>query len=108
MKLLTSCCVCQVRPPVEHGFGCGALHPGAKPAKTEVFQHRLLQHFQLSIFCKLPVQPLQTIADLRRSFMVLACPFAKPWVTALRIKRQHTRHARLSQAVPHLGLCVSR
>ena len=65
---------------MEHVFGCGALHPGAKAAKTEVFQHRLLQHFQLSIFCKLPVQPLQTIADLRRSFMVFTCPFPEPGI----------------------------
>ena len=38
----------------------------------QVYKHRLLQHFMLSIFCKLPVQPMRTVADLRRSFMVSA------------------------------------
>lgn len=60
----------QIRPPVEHNFGCGPLPEGAVPAPVKVFQHRLLQHFMLSIFCKLPVQPVKSNADLRRQFMV--------------------------------------
>eukprot|EP00884_Botryococcus_braunii_P007566 jgi/Botrbrau1/16810/Bobra.150_2s0037.1 len=60
----------EVRPPVEHHYGCGPLQPGENPASVKVFQHRLLQHFMLSIFCKLPVRKLSTIADLRHSFMV--------------------------------------
>ncbi len=65
-----------VRRPVEHQWGCGtALHPapvagGAGPhrggaAPVSVFRHRLLQLFQLSIFCKLPIRPMTTLKDLR-------------------------------------------
>ncbi len=35
-----------------------------------VFKHRLLQHFMLSLFCKLPVQPMTRIKDMRTAFMV--------------------------------------
>lgn len=64
----------QVRPPVEHKFGCGPLQLGEKPASVKVFRHRLLQHFMLSIFCKLPVRNMSKIADLRHSFMVSPNP----------------------------------
>jgi len=56
---------------VEHEYGCGPLPPDFKEAKVEVFQHRLQQLFQLSIFCKMPVQPIVTTKDLRNSFMVI-------------------------------------
>ena len=61
----------QVRPPVEHQWGCSSstptVHAGASapPASVSVFRHRLLQLFQLSIFCKLPVKPIDTLQDLR-------------------------------------------
>lgn len=34
-----------------------------------MFRHRLLQHFMLSLFCKLPVHPMNTMAGLRQSFV---------------------------------------
>lgn len=46
----------QVRPPVQHHFGCGPPAPGEERAGVAVFRHRLLQHFMLSLFCKLPVR----------------------------------------------------
>lgn len=57
----------QVRPPVEHQWGCSspAVHAGPPHAPVSVFRHRLLQLFQLSIFCKLPVLPISTLEDLR-------------------------------------------
>ena len=57
----------QVRPPVEHQWGCTspAVHTGPPHAPVSVFRHRLLQLFQLSIFCKLPVLPISTLEDLR-------------------------------------------
>lgn len=80
----------QVRPPVEHKFGCGPLPPSEERAHVKVFQHRLLQHFMLSVFCKLPVQPVTTNADLRRQFMVshlhtassdqICPPLARLWI----------------------------
>lgn len=59
----------QMRPPVQHKFGCGPLQPGEQAAPVSVFKHHLLQHFMLSLFCKLPVQPMDTMAGLRASFM---------------------------------------
>jgi hypothetical protein len=41
---------------------------------VRVFRHRLLQHFMLSLFCKLPVQPMTRIRDMRAGFMVRASP----------------------------------
>lgn len=56
----------QIRPPVEHQWGCGQqlVHAPA-PAPVSVFRHRLLQLFQLSVFCKLPIRPMTTMHDLR-------------------------------------------
>lgn len=59
-----------LRPPVQHAWGCGAAAPAKPPPQISVFRHRLLQLFQLSLFCKLPIQPLTTMQDLRRAFMV--------------------------------------
>lgn len=60
-----------IRPPVEHRFGCGPPPTdGARTAGVSVFRHRLLQHFMLSIFCKLPIRSISTMDDLRRAFMV--------------------------------------
>ena len=60
-------CVAQMRPPVQHIFGCGGgpLEGGAPKAPVSVFRHRLLQHFMLSIFCKLPVVPMSRMRNLR-------------------------------------------
>ena len=63
----------QVRPPVAHRFGCGPLQAGEAPPTARVFKHRLLQHFMLSLFCKLPVQPMTRIRDMRAAFMVRPC-----------------------------------
>lgn len=60
----------QVRPPVVHNYGCGPLREVESPPTVRVFKHRLLQHFMLSLFCKLPVQPLTRIRDMRAAFMV--------------------------------------
>lgn len=56
----------QIRPPVEHQWGCGGqlVHASAA-APVSVFRHRLLQLFQLSVFCKLPIRPMTTMHDLR-------------------------------------------
>lgn len=56
-----------VRPPVEHQWGCSSppVHGGARSASVSVFRHRLLQLYQLSIFCKLPVLPISTLDGLR-------------------------------------------
>ncbi|KAL4457809.1 hypothetical protein ABPG75_012674 [Micractinium tetrahymenae] len=61
-----------VRPPVEHQWGCSSqpVRGNLPHAPVSVFRHRLLQLFQLSIFCKLPVLPINTLEDLRRGFMV--------------------------------------
>ena len=67
-------CMLQVRPPVKHRFGCGPLQSGEDSPTVRVFRHRLLQHFMLSLFCKLPVQPMTRIRDIRAAFMVRAWP----------------------------------
>lgn len=59
------------RPPVDHQWGCFPTQSSfPRPTPISVFRHRLLQLFQLSIFCKLPIQPMTTMQDLRRAFMV--------------------------------------
>ena len=57
-----------------HRFGCGPLQEGEGAPTVRVFKHRLLQHFMLSLFCKLPVQPMTRIADMRAAFMVRRLP----------------------------------
>eukprot|EP00879_Flechtneria_rotunda_P011618 GHRR01012135.1.p1 GENE.GHRR01012135.1~~GHRR01012135.1.p1 ORF type:complete len:964 (+),score=341.69 GHRR01012135.1:177-3068(+) len=59
-----------VRPPVIHKHGCGAMQPGEAPAAVSNFRHPLLQHFMLTVFCKLPVYSLKAHTDLKYSFMV--------------------------------------
>lgn len=59
-----------VRPPVVHRHGCGALQPGEPPVPVSIFRHPLLQHFMLTVFCKLPVVSLVSMDDLKYSFMV--------------------------------------
>ena len=60
----------QVRPPVIHKFGCGPLAEGELPAPVKVFRHRLLHHFVLTLFCKLPAEPTVTQEGIRYMFMV--------------------------------------
>ena len=71
-----------LRPPVEHQWGCTSppVHPGPPHAPVSVFRHHLLQLFQLSIFCKLPVMPINTLQDLRcgPGGCVFACGLARP------------------------------
>jgi hypothetical protein len=50
---------------VSHTLGVGPVECGAAPAQVKVFRHRLLQHFMLSLFCKLPVQPVTKLRELR-------------------------------------------
>ena len=59
-----------IRPPVDHQWGCEPMIQTGFQAPISVFRHRLLQLFQLSIFCKLPIQPMKTLDDLKRAFMV--------------------------------------
>ena len=62
-----------------HRFGCGPLQAGEGAPTVRVFRHRLLQHFMLSLFCKLPVQPMTRIADMRAAFMV---PVPASWLSS--------------------------
>lgn len=62
-----------IRPPVEHVFGAvrnSSQGSGRVPVPVSVFRHRLLQLFQLSVFCKLPVRPMTTLEDLKRAFAI--------------------------------------
>jgi hypothetical protein len=60
-----------VRPPVVHRHGCGPLQPSEPPVPpVSIFRHPLLQHFMLTVFCKLPVVSLSSMGDLKYSFMV--------------------------------------
>ncbi|XP_059640139.1 stromal processing peptidase, chloroplastic [Cornus florida] len=56
-----------VRPPVKHNWSL----PGSKEdAKTpQIFQHELLQNFAINMFCKIPVNKVQTFGDLRNVLM---------------------------------------
>ena len=36
----------------------------------KIFRHPLLQHFMLSVFCKLPIQPMTHMAHLRQLLML--------------------------------------
>ncbi|GIL94695.1 hypothetical protein Vretimale_918 [Volvox reticuliferus] len=55
-----------VRPPVQHKWGYGPLAPGEQPAEVKIFRHPLLQHFILSVFCKLPIQPMTDMVHLKQ------------------------------------------
>ncbi|KAG2437818.1 hypothetical protein HXX76_005438 [Chlamydomonas incerta] len=59
-----------VRPPVQHKWGYGPLAPGEQPAEVKIFRHPLLQHFMLSVFCKLPIQPMTRMAHLKQLLML--------------------------------------
>lgn len=59
-----------VRPPVDHKFGAGPLAPGEQPAPVSIFRHPLLQHFMLSVFCKLPLIPMTRVEHLQHQVMI--------------------------------------
>ena len=50
-------------------YGYGPLAPGESPAEVKMFRHPLLHSFALSIFCKLPIQPMTKLQHLRDSFI---------------------------------------
>ncbi|VVB07635.1 unnamed protein product [Arabis nemorensis] len=56
-----------IRPPVEHNWSL----PGASvDLKTpQIFKHELLQNFAINMFCKIPVNKVQTFGDLRNVLM---------------------------------------
>ena len=71
------------RPPVRHAYGSPAWLSGASAlarvgalpgdgmqveATPRLFQHALLQQFSLSLFSKLPVVRVRSLAELRRCF----------------------------------------
>ena len=44
--------------------------PGTTNAPVKIFRHRLLQQFMLSVFCKLPVQPVDTLEGVKHALVV--------------------------------------
>lgn len=59
-----------VRPPVVHKYGHGPMAEGETSAPVSVFRHPLLQHYMLSVFCKLPIQPTSSMAHLKQALMM--------------------------------------
>lgn len=43
---------------------------GEQPAEVKIFRHPLLQHFMLSVFCKLPIQSMTRMAHLKQLLML--------------------------------------
>ncbi|XP_076960383.1 stromal processing peptidase, chloroplastic-like [Bidens hawaiensis] len=56
-----------IRPPVEHIWSLPGKHENLKP--PQIFQHELLQNFSVNMFCKIPVNKVQTYGDLRNVLM---------------------------------------
>ncbi|KAK9135528.1 hypothetical protein Syun_014858 [Stephania yunnanensis] len=56
-----------VRPPVEHRWSLPGFGVDADP--PQIFQHELLQNFSINMFCKVPVDKVQTFGDLRTVLM---------------------------------------
>ncbi|KAL2349437.1 hypothetical protein Fmac_003437 [Flemingia macrophylla] len=56
-----------VRPPVQHNWSLPGSGVDLKP--PQIFQHELLQNFSINIFCKIPVNKVQTYRDLRNVLM---------------------------------------
>ncbi|GAU18909.1 hypothetical protein TSUD_228990 [Trifolium subterraneum] len=52
-----------VRPPVKHNWSLPGSSANLKP--PQIFQHELLQNFSINMFCKIPVNKVQTYGDLR-------------------------------------------
>ncbi|KAF7150191.1 hypothetical protein RHSIM_Rhsim02G0142400 [Rhododendron simsii] len=55
------------RPPVEHNWSIPWINENVKP--PQIFQHELLQNFSINMFCKIPVNKVQTYGDLRNFLM---------------------------------------
>ncbi|XP_057975636.1 stromal processing peptidase, chloroplastic [Malania oleifera] len=56
-----------IRPPVEHNWSIPGHNEGVK--SPHIFQHELLQNFSINMFCKIPVNQVQTYSDLRNVLM---------------------------------------
>ncbi|GLU00162.1 hypothetical protein SLE2022_175480 [Rubroshorea leprosula] len=56
-----------VRPPVKHDWSLPGNNTDVKP--PQIFQHELLQNFSINMFCKIPVNKVQTYGDLRSVLM---------------------------------------
>ncbi|KAJ0932348.1 putative processing peptidase [Helianthus annuus] len=56
-----------IRPPVEHNWSLPGEHGNLK--SPQIFQHELLQNFSVNMFCKIPVNKVQTYGDLRNVLM---------------------------------------
>ncbi|XP_071701017.1 stromal processing peptidase, chloroplastic-like [Rutidosis leptorrhynchoides] len=56
-----------IRPPVEHNWSLPGRHEDLK--SPQIFQHELLQNFSINMFCKIPVNKVQTYGDLRNVLM---------------------------------------
>lgn len=56
-----------VRPPVQHNWCLPGSNEYVKP--PQIFQHELLQNFSINMFCKIPVNKVQTYSDLRNVLM---------------------------------------
>ncbi|KAI3800722.1 hypothetical protein L1987_28816 [Smallanthus sonchifolius] len=56
-----------IRPPVEHNWSLPGKHGNLK--SPQIFQHELLQNFSVNMFCKIPVNKVQTYGDLRNVLM---------------------------------------
>ncbi|KAM6562151.1 hypothetical protein CsatB_022149 [Cannabis sativa] len=56
-----------VRPPVKHNWSL----PGSSSDEKlpQIFQHELIQNFSFNMFCKIPVNKVQTYGDLRNVMM---------------------------------------
>ncbi|XP_022996934.1 stromal processing peptidase, chloroplastic-like isoform X1 [Cucurbita maxima] len=56
-----------IRPPVKHNWSLPGSSVDANP--PQIFQHELLQNFSINMFCKIPVNKVQTFSDLRDVLM---------------------------------------
>ncbi|XP_023537547.1 stromal processing peptidase, chloroplastic-like [Cucurbita pepo subsp. pepo] len=56
-----------IRPPVKHNWSLPGSNVDANP--PQIFQHELLQNFSIYMFCKVPVNKVQTFSDLRNVLM---------------------------------------
>ncbi|XP_020590342.1 stromal processing peptidase, chloroplastic [Phalaenopsis equestris] len=56
-----------VRPPVQHIWSLP--DSGQIPKFPHIFQHELIQNFSINVFCKIPVNSVQSYGDLRTVLM---------------------------------------
>lgn len=56
-----------VRSPIEHNWSLPGFARSAE--LPEVFQHELIQHFSINMFCKIPVSQVRKYGDLRNVLM---------------------------------------